>query len=359
MHIMHVISARNVNDALSHGIKHLLADGIKEPSRNGPVLVSPGPVVTVYNRPWERVLFSPLRDANCFFHVMEAMWMLAGNNDLKFPQYFNSKFGAYSDDKVTVRAAYGHRWRKWFGYDQLGVIIEQLKADPSSRRAVLAMWDGGATGYWYDVPGTASVDEPSGDLLADTVDKPCNTHIYFRIQQGRLDMTVCCRSNDIIWGAYGANAVHMSFLHEYMALALGVSMGLYYQFSNNYHLYTNLPLKCTLEELATDAEAANIMYSRFDKEGTSKHIPLFRDRKIFDIEVKRFVTNALATYATSPQEYTEPFLRTVAHPMLSAWMQRKLRQGTGQELCGHIKALDWATASYGWVSNRESTKGSV
>jgi hypothetical protein len=46
------------------------------------VLVSQTPVVTCYSAPTQRVLFSPMRDANPFFHLMEALWMLAGRDDV-------------------------------------------------------------------------------------------------------------------------------------------------------------------------------------------------------------------------------------------------------------------------------------
>lgn len=52
-----------------------------------------------------------------------------------------------------------------------------------------------------------------------------------------LDLTVCCRSNDAIWGAHGANAVHFSILQEYLAARIGVGVGKLYQLSNNYHGY--------------------------------------------------------------------------------------------------------------------------
>ena len=52
-------------------------------------------------------------------------------------------------------------------------------------------------------------------------------------------MTVCNRSNDMIWGLLGANAFHFSFLHQVMAESIGVPMGYYYQFSNNAHFYQN------------------------------------------------------------------------------------------------------------------------
>jgi thymidylate synthase len=54
-----------------------------------------------------------------------------------------------------------------------------------------------------------------------------------------LDLTVLCRSNDVVWGAYGANAVHFSVLQEYLAGRIGVDVGVMYQFSNNYHGYVD------------------------------------------------------------------------------------------------------------------------
>ena len=43
----------------------------------------------------------------------------------------------------------------------------------------------------------------------------------------------------MIWGAYGANAVHMSILLEYMAARIDCAVGTYYQFSNNLHAYVD------------------------------------------------------------------------------------------------------------------------
>src|SRR4051812_29373079 len=187
---MHIIVANNVNEALSEGLNWLKAAGVRSPSRNGDVLVSPVPVVTEYAYPTERVLFSPLRDANPFFHFFEALWMLAGQRDLTWPLYFNKGFGAYSDDGVTLHGAYGYRWREWFGVDQLELIVNDLSASPDSRRAVLAMWDGE-----FDLEKAAEGGK----------DVPCNTTAFFDRRDGRLNMMVCCRSNDIYWGAYGAN----------------------------------------------------------------------------------------------------------------------------------------------------------
>ncbi|MGK3946522.1 thymidylate synthase, partial [Streptomyces caeruleatus] len=71
--------------------------------------------------------------------MAEALWMLNGNNNLDYLLWFNSKFGEYSDDGETLHGAYGHRWRQYFGYDQLEWIIDELTNNPASRRCVLQM----------------------------------------------------------------------------------------------------------------------------------------------------------------------------------------------------------------------------
>jgi len=72
-------------------------------------------------------------------------------------------------------------------------------------------------------------------------DVPCNTVATFqRGTKGELNLVVFCRSNDIIWGCYGANAVHFSFLLEYMALWIGCPVGTYTQVSVNWHAYRTI-----------------------------------------------------------------------------------------------------------------------
>ena len=94
---MRIIEARNVNDALPQGLTLLHNRGEVENTRNGPVLRIPEPVATVLTHPCERVLFAPWRDANPFFHLVEAVWMLAGRNDLKQLTPYVKRMAEYSD----------------------------------------------------------------------------------------------------------------------------------------------------------------------------------------------------------------------------------------------------------------------
>ena len=220
---MITIKARNVNYALHDGAQLIREVGVPSPSRNGPVLTMPEPVTTVYEKPYERVMLHPNRDANPFFHLYEALWMLAGREDLAPLKPYVARMADYSDDGgKTQPGAYGFRWRHYFGLDQIDWAIKRLNNDPGDRRVVIQMWDG------------------SGDPTAadgGSRDVPCNLTVLPRIVAGRLDITVFCRSNDMVWGTYGANAVHFSFLQEYLAGALGVPMGRYYQVANNFHAY--------------------------------------------------------------------------------------------------------------------------
>ena len=227
---MKIIHARNVNEAYTIGLNALNAVGNVEDSRVGQVKVFPTPVATVYEKPCERVLFNERRDANPFFHLMESLWMLAGRNDVEWIKNYNSTFDQFSDDGTSFNAAYGYRWRYQFKRDQLAELIAMLKRDPNTRRAVVSMWD------------------PYADFNADGKDFPCNLNIAFRIRNSKLTMTVFNRSNDIIWGAYGANAVHMSILQEYIAGALDLCVGEYTQVSNDYHAYTEVMARVGVPE---------------------------------------------------------------------------------------------------------------
>jgi thymidylate synthase len=333
------IHALNVNDAYANALRRLKLNHTVEDSRNGPVWVFPEPVMTIYESPLDRVLFSPLRDANPWFHVMESLWMLAGRNDVAWPAYFAKNIANYSDDGKILWGGYGARWRFWFGYDQLPVIINELKLNRSTRRCVLTMWDANIR------------QETVGDLhraMNGGKDVPCNTHIYFDVRQGALNMTVLCRSNDLYYGCYGANAVHFSFLQEFMAAAVGVPVGGYRQFSNNLHLYTNVVSPDRLDELATDAEASN-EYLKQD----IPHYPLVQfaaDVWLAELDVFMGDPQNLDKY-----KFKESFFHEVAIPMYRAWCSRK--QGHAdrcEEIANEIAALDWRIACNNWLARRKA-----
>lgn len=338
---MKVISALNVNEAAAEGISYLLEHGAEENSRNGKVLVAPGPVCTIYHNPQERVLFSPTRNANPFFHLMEALWMLSGSNDLEYPMWFNKRFKEYSDDGRTVWGAYGWRWRRFFGYDQLNEIVEELRKNPTSRRCVLSMWNAAEEVGCYD-----NIFETDNDLeiaFRGGKDVPCNTHAYFDCRGGVLNMTVCNRSNDAIWGAYGANAVHFSILQEYLASRIGVPMGVYRQVSNNFHAYLDIYDRDKLKTIATESR----YLSSYTSGSPLKVIPLMTEPH------DKFMEN-LVDFIGGERDLTtlqkDDFFSRVALPMSAAWDYHKDNDDENAlQIINDMIDCDWKLASRQWL----------
>lgn len=362
------ISAHSVNDALYQGLYHLAIFGLREDSRNGPVLVSPMPVITTYEAPRNRVLLNMRRDANPFFHLFESLWMLAGRNDLAFPQKFVNTFSAFSDDGETLHGAYGYRWRHAFGYDQLKLIIEELKANPQSRRCVLQMWD--ATGCEYvDDKDPLSYRWGMNDLAKAREggkDVPCNTAAYFDTIGGKLNMTVTCRSNDVVLGACGANAVHFSFLLEYMALMTGIPMGEYRQFSNNYHLYTELYPKLPLPdrkaiEALGDSVNASCIYSTPGALRTrvytgtslnSPHLIQVGEEQCWHEDLEAFMDDF------DVADFETRFFKHVVGPMYETWSAWKVGNfEEAEHLTLAVRADDWRTAAQDWLNVRKERRG--
>lgn len=318
---MITLDARGVNEAFYIGVERIKVCGIWTQTRNGNALEFPCPVTIVYNQPKERVIFYPQRDANPFFHLMEALWMLAGHNDVVWISKFNGRMNNYSDDGRTFHGAYGYRWRNWFENDQLKIIIHRLKNYPNDRRSVLTMWD------------------PDSDLVMtnDGKDYPCNTQIYFSLRAGKLEMSVMQRSGDMIWGTMGANAVHMSYLQEYVAAMVGVNVGVYNQFTHNLHVYEE-PFK-KLDGMVADYDP----YVHL-----ARPQPLIDDRNSFDEELNFFMKHRVNGY-----KYKNQFLSQTAMYARLAWDQHKLEDKVGAlATVERIASEDWRRACREWLGRR-------
>jgi hypothetical protein len=339
---MKVISARNVNDAYAIAMLSFPNGvGVQEhPSRNGPMWEFDTPVTTVYKRPEERVLFDKARDCNPFLHFFEALWMLAGRNDLGFLTQFAKNMANFSDDGLTLNGAYGHRWRRHFrkkslnglheATDQIAEAIYELSTNPNSRRVIVQMWDGG------------NEDQSSKDI-------PCNTSIMWKLRNGSLDMTVTNRSNDLIWGCYGANAVHFSMLHEYVAGCVGVAVGTYYQVSNSLHMYPELPV--TQRCLASPPDVVASLYET----GDVSPFPMFGEgvnQLEFDSDLVLFFANYdVGVGFMGGSEFNTPFFSEVVVPMWNTHQSYKNKGGAHHEAV-YIGAPDWQRAALEWLERR-------
>lgn len=351
---MRVINGTGVNDLYMVGLKMLADSAELEQTRNGPAYVMPCPVTSVYHKPDQRVLLNRKRNANPFFHLYESLWMLHGRDDAASLNNFIKDFGERFSNDGIVHGAYGHRWREAMGFDQLESIVERLRANSQDRQCVLQMWDGRHSGCRA---GECDVRYGSNDLLGDWKDRPCNTHIYFRVRtshslladehHGRpvLDMTICCRSNDVIFGAYGANAVHFSVLMEYMAGRIGVELGTMYQISNNYHGYV-ASLPGLHDVLNTPLYYGNVVEA----------LPMGNNWNRWDEDLHQFMSwhkTLLEKGVPANTLYSNTWFKQVAEPMFIA--HEYWRQGLkdrARVITDQIAATDWRMAANHWFDAR-------
>lgn len=343
---------------------------VRRPSRNGDVLVIDGPVTVTYTHPRERVLFNAARDANPFFHVYEALWMLAGRRDVDPVAYYCHRMTEFSDNGRWFNAAYGHRWRNHLcatngrndvsvhKVDQLDLLVEHLKSDPNSRRAVLQMWtpddDLQNVGWSKDVCCNLSVMFSLRDYYhSDWGDQPAGVY-------KKLDMTVTNRSNDLIWGLLGANYVHFTFLQEYLAARLGAEVGRYHHFTNNLHVYSwNWePEKWLGWRQEDNSGWGGRLSIDGDYSLTTKTVPLAHNPEAFGQELPQFVEWAWEyNQFKGPDSgdtdlWSEPFLAGVADPMVRTYRAHKNKGATALAQTRRIKADDWRAACTAWLERR-------
>lgn len=329
---------RNVNSVWPQALRYLRDEGKARESRNGPVMEAAEPVLTRYDRPEERVLFDPIRDANPFLHLFETLWILAGRDDVAWPSQFAARLKDYSDNGVTFHGAYGRRLRYSPMGDQLARAVQLLANDPASRRVVLTLWN------------------PVLDLGKDSKDLPCNTQLYVKVRDGALHMTVCNRSNDIVWGLYGANVVQWSMLQEYLASKLGLACGPLTTLSDSFHAYADNP---TWQYYKSQRQigGGHCPYEA----GLVRAWPLMDVPATFDKELERFLADELGELSDmfpKRQPCKNSFFWAVAEPMFAAWRAHKA-SGTGAKMLEETihertgKQIDWLAAGHAWLERRE------
>lgn len=338
---MNGIHVDNVNEALPIGLGLVRDRGVEVVSRGIATIEVPGPVATTYVTPQRRVLFDEVRDANPFFHLFESLWVLSGCDNVALPAFFLPSITRFSDNGVTFHGAYGRRLRNWYGVDQLKRVVRLLSNRPDTRQAVISIWD------------------PALDLGASTKDMPCNDMVMFSIRNDALNMTVCNRSNDVIWGAYGANAVQFSVLQEWVAVAVGANVGTYTQVSNSYHVYPDNPFwGAFLRNEHDSGHVANpYMFDVRDLYPLAI-TPEEAHQMLADCEDMSCAARMGLALSSPPEmRYSSPFFNRVVIPALKGLeLYREGDHHGAMEKLRYVEAPDWRYAMIAWVLRRLERK---
>jgi thymidylate synthase len=154
--------------------------------------------------------------------VAEQVWYLMGENRPTWLQQFTNIWDEFLEQDGTIEAAYGYRWRKHFGRDQIQMLVAHLTENPSSRHGVVMMWD------------------PATDGLAPDKKKnlPCPVMFTLNLVGGRAHLHVIIRSNDLMLGC-PHDIAGFAFLEQVLAQKLGVPAGILTYSISNAHIYDN------------------------------------------------------------------------------------------------------------------------
>lgn len=333
------ITARNTN-ALARKVYPLIHDvGVQVQTRNGPAIRFDEVTTINLLRPQERVCFSAARDANPFFHLVEAMAMLCAHNSVPLMAHYAGNMRNFSDDGKTFNAFYGTRMHQ---HNQLLTVIKNLRANPDSRQELVMLWD-------------------IADLTKQTKDKACNILMLFEVRDGKLRMVTFNRSNDAIWGGVtGANVVHFSFFQEFVALSLGLQVGTWSHVSANLHIYLDNPKRENILQ-----EAIFNLNPQGCGNDYPESIPLLapdEDPVGFLEQLCSFfhhhelhLLDPITVSMDDLPDMASPFIQKVLRPMACTWESWKVLGERGDRLAHWnwaIEALDWQDAARMWLSSR-------
>lgn len=219
--MIQTVKGKSINE-IFYQLLDLSRHWVKNVPRRGLVTVdSPGPVVVELTNPRARVISITGRGASLPAQAAETLWVLGGRNDLTYLTHYLPRAPQFSDDGgKTWHDAYGPRLRDYAGHDQLKAVVEELHDHPDSRRAVM---------------GLLIPDLDHHHFRAKSF--PCNQTLSFMVRNGKLDLVVFVRSQDLLWGMSGVNIFEFTVLQELVSILTGIPLGSFFNVANSLHYY--------------------------------------------------------------------------------------------------------------------------
>jgi thymidylate synthase len=163
----------------------------------------------------QKTVNSNLRQTPIIYAEKEWQWYLTGNRDATEI----SKSAAIWKNMMVpgtteVNSNYGYFWKY---NDQLVRVIDLLRVDPNTRRAIVVHYD-------------------LNELERYNSDTPCNVVLNFWIKDGRLHLTVFARSIDLVFGFCNDFYIFAKLMLG-ISDELGIETGTMHWFITNLHIY--------------------------------------------------------------------------------------------------------------------------
>ena len=172
--------------------------------------------------------------------IHELLWFLKGETNTRYLKENGvTIWDEWADANGDLGPVYGYQWRSWPApsiqnpdcrIDQISDVIEQIKANPDSRRLIVSAWN------VADIPKMA---------LA-----PCHAFFQFYVADGKLSCQLYQRSADIFLGV-PFNIASYALLTMMIAQVCGLKPGDFVHTLGDAHLYAN-HLEQTREQLSRE-----------------------------------------------------------------------------------------------------------
>jgi len=156
--------------------------------------------------------------------IYELLWFLKGSTNIDYlNEHGVSIWDEWADERGELGPVYGAQWRSWptqdgNSIDQISEVINQIKANPDSRRLIVSAWN---------------VSQINNMALP-----PCHAMFQFYVSDGKLSCQLYQRSADIFLGV-PFNIASYSLLVLMIAKVAGLKPGEFVHTLGDAHLYLN------------------------------------------------------------------------------------------------------------------------
>ncbi|MCU1531600.1 MAG: thymidylate synthase [Arthrobacter sp.] len=156
--------------------------------------------------------------------AVELLWFLRGETNVKWMQEQGvTIWNEWADADGELGPVYGVQWRSWptpdGGHiDQIAELVDNLKANPDSRRHIVSAWN---------------VAE-----LTDMALPPCHAFFQFYVADGKLSCQLYQRSADTFLGV-PFNIASYALLTRMLAQQTGLEPGEFVWTGGDVHIYDN------------------------------------------------------------------------------------------------------------------------
>jgi len=154
----------------------------------------------------------------------ELLWFLRGETNLDYlHQNKVSIWDEWANERGELGPIYGYQWRSWptpeGGHvDQIAQLVDQLRANPDSRRHIVCAWNVGQ--------------------IEQMALPPCHCLFQFYVADGRLSCQLYQRSADLFLGV-PFNIASYATLTLMIAQVVGLEPGEFVHTFGDVHLYSN------------------------------------------------------------------------------------------------------------------------